>query len=130
MRVALPTRGLSLAAKLAPCFGRAEDLIIYHLAGGESLGGAYVELENHENMDTAHCAGVHAAREVAACKVDAVVTRHCGPRVFDILSGDGIEVFTGARGTAQEAIEAWRSGKLKRATEPDVRMHWSQIEGK
>ena len=39
-----------------------------------------------------------------------------GPRAIDMLEGFGIEVFVGAKGTAKDAMDAWKKGELTAAS--------------
>ena len=55
----------------------------------------------------------------------AVLTGHCGPKAFRALTAVGIDIYTGASGTARDALDQLEAGKLERATEADVGGHWA-----
>jgi len=54
-----------------------------------------------------------------------VITGHCGPKAFKVLSSAGVKVITGAEGVKiKEALEKYKKGELKPTLEPDVEGHW------
>jgi predicted Fe-Mo cluster-binding NifX family protein len=57
---------------------------------------------------------------VARSGAAALVTGHCGPNAFRVLSAAGIQVYTGAYGTVEDSLQAFLEGRLERAGAPDV----------
>ena len=55
----------------------------------------------------------------------ALVTGHCGPKAFRVLSVAGIKVYTIDAVTVEEALERFRTGKLAMAPSGDVEAHWA-----
>lgn len=108
MRVCIPTAGEGgLDDQVGEHFGRAPTYTIYDTETGEvevlpntseHLGGSGlpVELLAQAGVDVVLCAGI-------------------GSRALSLLSQYGIEVCTGAIGTARQALEAWRAGRLSGA---------------
>ena len=76
-------------------------------------------------MDSAQGAGIQAAQTVARALVQAVVTGHCGPKAFRVLSAAGIAVYTTDAATVAEALERFRSGSLSALRSADVDGHWT-----
>ncbi|MEO0085644.1 MAG: NifB/NifX family molybdenum-iron cluster-binding protein [candidate division WOR-3 bacterium] len=68
-------------------------------------------------------AGIDAAQAVVNLGVTAVVTGHCGPKAYSVLSRAGIVVYTGASGTVRDAVEAFKAGRLQLASRPDAAGH-------
>ena len=52
--------------------------------------------------------------------INVLLCSGLGRRAIGILNENGIEVYTGISGTAQNAIESWGIGKLSSATEGDA----------
>ncbi|MDD4904031.1 MAG: NifB/NifX family molybdenum-iron cluster-binding protein [Candidatus Bipolaricaulis sp.] len=110
MRICVTGTGASLDAPIDPAFGRARYFL---LVDSETLA-----VEALENAPGAHGAGVEAAQRMAERGVKAVITGNVGPNAFQGLSMAGIEIFTGATGTARQAVEAYQAGTLTRANSP------------
>ena len=88
MRIAFTTSGETLDAALDGRFGRARRFVVY-----EDTTGAVEVLDNRVAMDSAQGAGIQAAQTIARALVQAVVTGHCGPKAFRVLSAAGIAVY-------------------------------------
>jgi predicted Fe-Mo cluster-binding NifX family protein len=56
--------------------------------------------------------------------VEAVLTGHCGPKAFHVLTAAGVKVYAGVEGTVAEALEKLKAGSLQEATGADVDSHW------
>ena len=119
MRVAIPAIGTDLAARVDRSFGRCRNFIIYDLASE-----AVTAVPNTQNLELTQGAGIQAARTVVEQEVDCVITGHCGPKAFAALQAGDIMVVLGADGTVQEAIDAFKAGRLKPAEQADVEGHW------
>jgi predicted Fe-Mo cluster-binding NifX family protein len=120
MKIAFTTSGNSLNAPLDSRFGRAPKFLIYDLETRsiEVVG-------NNQNLSAAQGAGIQAAQTVARVGAEVVITGHCGPKAFRTLQAADIKVVTGAQGTVQSALEAFKTGTLAPATAPDVEGHWA-----
>lgn len=119
MKVAITTEGNSLEAALDPRFGRAARFLIVDT---ETL--AFEVAENARNLNAVQGAGIQAALKVAEAGVSAVLTGHCGPKAFRVLSEAGVKVFNTHAKTAGEALSLYREGRLSAAAEADVEGHW------
>ena len=110
MRIAIPTHGrYGLEDHVNPHFGRAPTFTIFD----ESTGS----LEIVENTSE-HFGGAGLPPELLSRKrVDALLCSGIGPKAVQAFQSMGIRVFVGASGTVSEALEAFRSGSLREATD-------------
>jgi len=65
-------------------------------------------------------AGIQAARQLLRRSVEVVLTGHCGPNAFHVLTCAGVQVVLGASGTVEETVARFRAGTEKAAEAPDV----------
>ncbi len=119
MKVAITTAGNSLDAALDPRFGRAVRFLIVDVETRK-----FEVVENVRNLNAAQGAGIQSALKVAETGASAVITGHCGPKAFRVLSEAGIKVFNTHVKTAGEALSLFRKGKLAVAGSADVEGHW------
>ncbi len=119
MKVAITTTGNSPDAPLDPRFGRASRFLI-----ADTETQKFEVVENTQNLNAAQGAGIQAALKVAETGVSAVLTGHCGPKAFRVLSEAGIKVFNTNAKTAGEALSLYMEGKLSAAESADVEGHW------
>lgn len=120
MKIAFTTSGETLDAPLEGRFGRAPGFLIYDLARD-----TFEVVDNRRSLDAARGAGIQAAETVARRGASCLVTGHCGPKAFAVLSAAGIRVYTTGAATVADALEDYRSGKLVEAASPDVDGHWA-----
>lgn len=120
MKIAFTTSGEALTSPLDGRFGRAPRLLIYD----RDLESIEI-LDNRRSVEAAQGAGIQAAEAVVRAGANAVVTGHCGPKAFRVLSMAGIEVYTCNAATVAEALEELTAGRLRRAESADVEGHWS-----
>lgn len=119
MKIAFSTSGDDLNAPLDRRFGRAPKFLIYDLDTN-----TFQMVDNRQNVNAAQGAGIQAAETVARSAVSCLVTGHCGPKAFRVLSAAGIKVFNTEATTVAEALDHFRSGKLTEAQSADVEGHW------
>ncbi|MGC9530470.1 MAG: NifB/NifX family molybdenum-iron cluster-binding protein [Candidatus Bipolaricaulaceae bacterium] len=105
MRVCVPTAGSGgLDDQVGDHFGRVPTYTIY-----DTESGAVDVLDNQSE----HMGGAGLpAHHLAAAGVDVVLCAALGRRAISLLEEAGIDVYTGAVGTAREAVEAWEAGRL------------------
>ncbi len=106
MKVAISVQGNDLSSPVDPRFGRAQGFLIVDT---ETDDFEYVP---NPNVSAASGAGIAAAQMIANKGVSAVITGQIGPNAFGVLDASGIRVYTGAAGSAAEALEAYKAGKL------------------
>jgi len=120
MIIVVTSSDQSLEAEVDPRFGRAAWFIAVDMDTG-----AFEAHSNEQNLNAARGAGIQAAETVARIGAEVVITGHCGPKAFRVLSTAGIKVVTGAEGTVQAALDAFKTGTLEAAGAPDVEGHWT-----
>ena len=120
MKIVFTTSGNNLNAPLDSRFGRAPKFLVY------DLGSETFELvDNQQNLNAVQGAGIESAETVARLGVKGLVTGHCGPKAFRVLTAAGIKVYTTDAPTISSALEAFRKGKLNPARDADVEGHWT-----
>lgn len=119
MKVAISARGKNLESPVDMRFGRCKWFIV-----ADTESSDYRAVSNNQNLNAAQGAGIQSAETVSRQGVEAVLTGHCGPKAFRILSVAGIRIFTGADGTVADTLEKFKKRMLAEATEADVEGHW------
>jgi len=120
VKIAFSTSGTSLDAPLDSRFGRAARFIVYDLEEE-----SFTVVDNRQSMNIAQGAGIQAAETVARTGAQGVVTGHCGPKAFRVLSAAGIKVYASSAPTVAAALEAYRAGLLEASGGADVEGHWA-----
>ena len=114
MKLVISATGPDLNDQVDPRFGRARYLIHY-----DSNDETCVAVDNEEQVEASQGAGVQTAQDAVALGADAVLTGHCGPKAFQVLSAAGVRVYSGCTGTVADAMHAWRENELEILTVPD-----------
>lgn len=120
MKIAFTALAGDLDAPLDHRFGRAPRFLVYDLESG-----AIQVLDNNENLQAAQGAGIRSAELVARTGAKILVTGHCGPKAFRVLTAAGIRIYNTDARTVAEALERYRKGDLKEASSADVNGHWT-----
>ncbi len=120
MKIAFTASEGSLNSPLDSRFGRAAKFLVYDLDSE-----TFEVVDNQRNLNSAQGAGIQSAETVARLGVKTLVTGHCGPKAFRVLSAAGIMIFNTGAPTVAEALEDYRAGKLVQANAPDVESHWA-----
>jgi predicted Fe-Mo cluster-binding NifX family protein len=123
MKIAITATAASLDADIDPRFGRCQYFII---VDPETM--QFEILENSGAM-AGGGAGISTAQMVISKGVEAVLTGNCGPNAYEVLEAAGIKVVTGVSGKTRQAIEDYRSGKLKATSQPNVPGHFGMGRG-
>ncbi len=120
MKIAVPSTENELISDMDQSFGRAHYFIIVDPATLE-----YEAIENKQNLNLPHGAGIQAAKTVADQDTNVLITRNCGPKAFDVLNAAGIKVITGAKEERViDAVMHYKNGQLKASEGPNVEGHW------
>ena len=117
MKIAVSASNPDLTSPVDPRFGRCSYFIFID---PETMG---FEAVKNPNVSSSSGAGIQAAQLVSEKGAQVVLTGHCGPNAFQTLQAAGIELFVGVRGSVQEAVEQYRSGKLQLAGQPNAPPH-------
>ncbi|MGM0770912.1 MAG: NifB/NifX family molybdenum-iron cluster-binding protein [Halobacteriota archaeon] len=107
MRIAIPgTKKGGLEDDVELHFGKAVTYTIYD--------SETEEVEIMENTSV-HVGGKGLPHELLVkARVDVVLCSGVGQKVVELLNSNGIDIFVGADGTIQEAIDSWIAGELYR----------------
>lgn len=119
MKIAITSQGQTLDSSIDPRFGRAAGFVLVDTESGD-----IDYADNTQNLTLAQGAGIQAAQNVARTGAQAVITGHVGPKAFTALNKGKIDIYLGAAGTVQEALEAFKSGNLSAADAADKEGHW------
>jgi len=117
VKIAFTTSGNDLNAPLDSRFGRAPKFLVYDLDTN-----TFEVIDNQ--LNAAQGAGIQAAEIVARSGAKSLVTGHCGPKAFRVLSAAGIKIFNTDAPTVAAALEQYRAGQLAEANSADVEGHW------
>lgn len=119
MKIAVTSSGKTLEAAIDPRFGRCKYFIMV-----DTETGSCEAIDNAQNLQAAQGAGIQAAETVVNLGAEVVITGHCGPKAFRVLSAAEVGICVSAEGTVREAVEAYKNGKLTPALSADVEGHW------
>lgn len=114
MKLVISSEGPQSTDRVDPRFGRAPYLILF-----DSTSATFVTQDNSAQAAAAQGAGVQSAQNVVALGADALLTGHCGPKAFDVLSTAGVKVYSGFEGTVLGAVHTWQTGELEPLSSPD-----------
>jgi len=120
MKIAVSSQGNSLEDPVDPRFGRAMRFLVF-----DTETSSLQVVDNMLSIKAAQGAGIQAAETLSRLGVEAVITGHCGPKAFRVLSAAGIKVFSTDALTVAEALERFRSGKLTGVQSADAERHWA-----
>jgi predicted Fe-Mo cluster-binding NifX family protein len=119
VKLAFTTSGNDLNAPLDPRFGRAPKFLIYDLEND-----TFEVIDNQQNLNAAQGAGIQSAELVIRQGVKGLMSGHCGPKAFRVLTAAGIRIYNTDAVTVAAALEQYRAGELTEATGADVQGHW------
>ncbi len=119
MKIAISTSGSTLDAPLDPRFGRAVRFLVYDLEQK-----TFTLVDNEQNLNAAQGAGIQAAKTVVESGAQAVISGHCGPKAFTVLSAAGIAIYHCNADSIAAALEQHANGELQPAQDANVEGHW------
>jgi predicted Fe-Mo cluster-binding NifX family protein len=120
MKIAITASGESPDSALDMRFGRAAYFIVFTLPEG-----THEFFKNDCKLNAVQGAGIQAAEHVSNFGAEVLITGHCGPKAFKALSAAGIKIHCcDTECKVSEALEAFKTGKLKQMSTPDVEGHW------
>ena len=123
MKIAVSAMGTTLDTEIDPRFGRCQYFIIVDPDTME-----FEALENSGAM-AGGGAGISTAQTIAGKSIEAVLTGNCGPNAYQVLSAAGVKVVTDVSGKVGDAIQSYKSGKLKASSQPNVAGHFGMGRG-
>ncbi|HPH03351.1 MAG TPA: NifB/NifX family molybdenum-iron cluster-binding protein [Spirochaetota bacterium] len=119
MKIAISARSASLESNFDTRFGRAPLFVIYDTDSKEVSS-----CNNTQNLQAAQGAGIQTAQNVANAGAQAVVSGHCGPKAFTVLTAAGVTVYQAKAATVQDVIRQFENGELVAMNSADVEGHW------
>lgn len=123
MRVVITCEGESLEDRIDPRFGRCRTFL---LVDTETLETTPIP---NEGAMLGGGAGVQAAQLASQQGAEAIITGQLGPNAARTLEAAGIPIYIGATGTALEALEAFKGGRLQKAEGATVASHYGLGRG-
>jgi predicted Fe-Mo cluster-binding NifX family protein len=119
MLIAISSNKNDIDSQIDSRFGRAKGFIIYN-----TENNTFEFIDNIQNLNAAQGAGIQAAQNVINKDVSAVITGHCGPKAFGVLSASGVKVYTANEDKISNIIEKFKNGELQESDSADVEGHW------
>ncbi|MBZ9578541.1 NifB/NifX family molybdenum-iron cluster-binding protein [Patescibacteria group bacterium] len=107
MKICICTSGPDLNFPIDQVFGRCSYFLIVDKETEE------FKVIDNEAREAMRGAGIAASQIVAGEKVEAVIVGKIGPNALTALQQSGIKVISGISGTAKEALDKFKAGKLK-----------------
>lgn len=118
MKIAVSSYGKDLDSQLDPRFGRCSYFLVVN---SDDIS---FEVFSNQSVALGGGAGIQSAQFLASKGVDTVITGNCGPNAVQTLSAAGIVLFAGQAGTVREAVEKYKKGELRPASEATVGSHF------
>jgi predicted Fe-Mo cluster-binding NifX family protein len=119
MKIAVTAESSQPESSVDPRFGRARFFLVY-----DDQKKEWEAIDNNQNLQSAQGAGIQSAAHVVNADCNILISGHCGPKAFTALTKGGVEVYTVSGGSAKEAVESYKSGKLTKIESADVDGHW------
>lgn len=111
MKVVITSTGSTMEDEVDPQFGRCRTFLVADTEKDE------VQAISNEAAIQGGGAGIQAAQRVADLAPGAVITGQLGPNSARVFQTAGIPVYVGASGSARQALEAFKAGRLKQFQE-------------
>jgi predicted Fe-Mo cluster-binding NifX family protein len=109
MRIVVTANGADLDAPSSPVFGRCPT---YIFVDTDTMA---FEAVGNPAVSAAGGAGIQAAQFVVERGAQAVVTGSVGPNAFDVFHAADVPVYIFSGGTARQAVESYKAGRLPTA---------------
>jgi predicted Fe-Mo cluster-binding NifX family protein len=119
MKIAISSTGRDMESPLDPRFGRARQFVLF-----DPDRGTFDILDNQVNLNAAQGAGIQAAQQVVNAGCAVLISGHCGPKAFKVLSAAGVRIYTSTAPSVLEAVALFQAGKLEESRNSDVEGHW------
>jgi predicted Fe-Mo cluster-binding NifX family protein len=119
MKIAITALEANLASPVEPRFGRAKQFVLFDTETEE-----FQVIDNLQNLNAAQGAGIQSAQNIINAGAEVLISGHCGPKAFRVLSTGKVKIYVNASGTIQENLDRLRAGTLEEAANADVEGHW------
>jgi predicted Fe-Mo cluster-binding NifX family protein len=119
MKIAITALEANLSSPVEPRFGRAKQFVLFDTETKE-----FEIIDNLQNLNAAQGAGIQSAQNIINSGAEALISGHCGPKAFRVLTAGKVKVYVNASGTIQENLDKLQAGELEQANDADVEGHW------
>ena len=119
MKIAITAQDKELSSEIDLRFGRAKWIIVI-----DTETNNFQAHDNVVNLNAVQGAGIQTGQNIANLGVEAVITGNVGPNAFKTLNVAGVKIFLAEKQTVQEAIDSFKTGKLKEVNQANVEGHW------
>lgn len=100
-------------------FGRAPFFIFYN-----TEDKTFTSKNNQQNLNAIQGAGIQSAQNILDEGAQVLITGHCGPKAWQILSNAEIKVYCADASKTKDVLDQFLQGKLKALESADVESHW------
>lgn len=121
MKIAISVIGNDLNAEIDPRFGRAQKFLIYDTTDPKT---DFTVIDNTENVNASQGAGIQTAEAILKLGVNGIITGHCGPKAFRVLSTSGIKIYNCTSKTVNQALELLQKNELPELKDANTNGHW------
>jgi predicted Fe-Mo cluster-binding NifX family protein len=119
MEIAITSSGSDLQSAVDSRFGRSKNFIIYN-----TEDDSIEVIDNVQNLNAMQGAGIQSAKTVIESGAKAVITGNVGPKAFNVLDGNGVEMYINATGSVENAIKEFKDEALEKISDANVESHW------
>lgn len=119
MKVAITAQGQELSSMIDLRFGRAKWILVVDTDTGE-----HQVQDNAVHLNLPQGAGIQTGQNIANLGVEAVITGNVGPNAFRTLNAANIRIFLAAQQTVEQAVAAFKEGRLQEIQQASVEGHW------
>lgn len=120
MKVAITAQGQEFSSMIDLRFGRAKWILVV-----DTETGAHQVHDNAVHLNAPQGAGIQTGQNVANLGVEAVITGNVGPNAFRVLNAANIRIFLAAEQTVEQAVAAFKEGRLQDVQQANVEGHWA-----
>lgn len=110
MNVAVTSLEADMCSGVDRRFARARYFIVV-----DSDTGRFTAHPNPHSLNEGQDPRLHVAQDVVGMGVDAVITGNIGHKAFSTLQEEDVDVYVGAEGSVNDAVEQWCTGRLGRS---------------
>jgi predicted Fe-Mo cluster-binding NifX family protein len=119
MKIAISSQGPLPKDLFETRFGRAPFFVVH-----DSETGSFSSVNNHQNLNAVQGAGIQSAQNILNENVQVLITGHCGPKAWQVLSSADIKIYCTEASTVKDALDLFLENKLKALDKADVESHW------
>lgn len=119
MKIAISSQGPLPEDPFEKRFGRAPFFVIH-----DTETGSISSINNHQNLNALQGAGIQSAQNILNENVQMLITGHCGPKAWQILSSAEIKVYCTEASSVKDALGLYLENKLKALDNANVESHW------